>query len=286
MRPPVPHAASATPAGGVRSATAILVISCDRYADVWPHFFGCFFRYWPDCPYRVLLGTNHLQYDDPRVTTICIGEDRDYSSNLSAMLGRMDEEWVMVFVEDILFSAPVDSGRIMALMDTLQGDGVVHAQLLYKRYNQHNLLPPCGRAEGGMSELPVGVPYRTSLNVGLWRKADLVALLREGESAWEFERDGTVRSFGHPGRFVSVACPDGEPLFRWEHGVIKGQWTWEAVRFIRRQTRTAALRRPVQSFGSYLYLQIYSRLRYLAFWLAYKVWGQEGLMKVVLKRAN
>src|SRR4051812_28550474 len=92
---------AAIPARSSLGGTAILVISCDRYADLWPHFFGCFFEYWPDCNYRLFLGTNRLRYEDPRVTTICVGEDRDYSSNLTAMLAEINEEWVIVFVEDV-----------------------------------------------------------------------------------------------------------------------------------------------------------------------------------------
>lgn len=286
MRAPSPQPGGTTPTRKGRPTTAVLIVSCDRYADLWPHFFGCFFRYWRDCPYRLILGTNNLRYDDPRVTTVCIGEDKDYSSNLAAMLREIDEEWVIVLVEDILFSAPVDSERMTALICAMQEDGVVHARLLYNKYSQHNLLPTCGPAASGISELPVGVPYRAALNAGLWRKVDLLGLLREGESAWEFERHGSMRSFGLLGRFVSVARPGGEPLFCWEHGVIKGQWTWEAARFIRRRAKTGPLRRPVQSFGSFLYLQIYNSLRYAIFWLAYKIYGSQGLMKVIRLRGN
>ena len=286
MTPSETQATIAIPAADGRSATAILVISCDRYADLWPYFFGCFFEYWPDCPYRLVLGTNRLRYDDPRVATICIGEDKDYSSNLAAMLEKIDEEWVIGFVEDILLSAPIDCGRFTRMINTLQNEGVMHAQLLYKKHSQHNLLPNYGPAASGVSELPIGVPYRTALTVGLWRKSALLILLRKGESAWQFERHGTLRSFGVSGRFVSVGCPGGEPLFRWEHGVIKGRWTWEAARFIRRRGWKAGLGRPVQSFWAYLYLQIYSRLRYAVFWLAYKVFGPPCLMKVVFKRAD
>lgn len=284
---PHPSIASDVPRSDeLRFSTAILVVSCDRYADLWPHFFGCFFKYWEDCPYRVILGTNNLKHDDPRVTTICIGEDKDYSSNLAAMLNKIDEEWVVVLVEDVLISAKVDSNRIATLLSTLQSSNIVHAQLLYQKYSQNNLLGDCEPMGGGIVELPVGIPYRATLNACLWRKLALLGLLREGESAWEFERDGTVRSFGYPGRFVSATRPGGEPLFRWEHGVIKGRWTWEAARFIKHQAKTGPLHRPVRSFGSFLRLQIYCILRYSVFWLAYKIYGARGLMKNVRLRSK
>ena len=46
---------------------AILVVSFDAYQDLWPVFFQAFFKYWPDCPYRVYLGANTATYVHPRV---------------------------------------------------------------------------------------------------------------------------------------------------------------------------------------------------------------------------
>ena len=62
--------------------TALLVISCDKYADLWPIYFGSLFKYWPNCPFKIYLGSNFKIYDHKDVTMINVGEDYDYSSNL------------------------------------------------------------------------------------------------------------------------------------------------------------------------------------------------------------
>ena len=62
--------------------TALLVVSCDNYRDAWEPFFTLLFKYWPECPYPVFLGSNKQTYKDNRITPIMIGEDIDYSSNL------------------------------------------------------------------------------------------------------------------------------------------------------------------------------------------------------------
>ena len=49
---------------------SVLVISCDRYADLWRPFFELFWRHWPDCQGPVYLGSNFTDYSDPRVQTI------------------------------------------------------------------------------------------------------------------------------------------------------------------------------------------------------------------------
>ena len=68
-----------------KNDVTILVVSCDKYKDLWIPFFHCFFKYWSDCPYPVFLASNDLEYSDPRVKTILIGPDKDYSSNLLAI---------------------------------------------------------------------------------------------------------------------------------------------------------------------------------------------------------
>ena len=57
---------------------AILVPSFDGYRDVWEPFFRCFFKFWPDCPYPVVLGSIRETCSDPRVSPLTIGRDRDY----------------------------------------------------------------------------------------------------------------------------------------------------------------------------------------------------------------
>ena len=34
---------------------AILVVSCDRYSDLWPAFIELFYRYWPDANISSIL---------------------------------------------------------------------------------------------------------------------------------------------------------------------------------------------------------------------------------------
>ena len=51
----------------VDERVTLLVPSCDRYADLWPTFFALLRRQWPDCPFRVVLGSNHLACTEPGV---------------------------------------------------------------------------------------------------------------------------------------------------------------------------------------------------------------------------
>jgi len=68
---------------------AILVSSFDGFSDLWSPFFMLFWRYWPDCPYPVYLISNNKIYENPRITTIMVGEDRHWSGNFITALYRV-----------------------------------------------------------------------------------------------------------------------------------------------------------------------------------------------------
>jgi hypothetical protein len=145
------------------ASTALLVVSCDAYQDLWEPFFTLLFRYWPDCPYRVFLGSNYATYPDRRVTSLAIGEDRNWSSNLVKMLESIPSDGVLLLQEDFLVDRPVQTERITQLIGYAE---VKEAACL-------RLMPipgpddPCGdHPELGM--IRKGAAYRVSLRFAVW----------------------------------------------------------------------------------------------------------------------
>lgn len=245
---------------------AVLVVSWDGYQDVWKPFFHCFFKYWPDCPYPIFLGSNSRNYPDSRISPILIGTDIDYSSNLTAMLSHIDQDWVIIWIEDALLSARVDTTRVCNLIALSQREEVGFLRLFVDPFNVMNLAI---KKEMGQEivELPKHSQYRLSINFGLWKKSVLLKLLRPGETAWDIERKGTNRSIAMEDKFFCVARNYmDDPLFSFTHGIRKRKWTRDAVRFLREEGMKDCLRtRPSESRWSHIYITIYTRLRYLYF---------------------
>lgn len=264
---------------------AILVVSWDGYQDLWKPFFRCFFKCWADCPYPIFLGSNSLTYPDERVVGISVGSDKDYSSNLMAMLSQIEQEWVLIWVEDLFLSAPVDTRRIQGFVAFTQGENAGCLQLLSKPFNPNSVVLEHHRLSKEIRVMPVGIPYRASINLGLWNKSVLLGLLRSGETAWDFEHSGTLRSFDLESRFLSISQQVGNPPFQFVHGVIKGRWTWEATRFIRRQGLVDCLgARSVQSYWSHLYMNCYIQLRHKIFVFVFYLKGTPGMLRLAFRR--
>ena len=158
---------------------AILVVSCDAYQDLWYPFFHCFFKYWPDCPYPIYLGSNFASYKDARVIPLPIGNDVDYSSNLLKMLEGIDHEFILLWIEDRVLMAMVDRARIQHL--------VISAKNRDAGYVRFIPLWPYAVLKDSteeIGEISRGHKYRISMTVALWKKEVLMKLLCPGESAW------------------------------------------------------------------------------------------------------
>lgn len=220
---------------------AVLISSCDSYNDIWGPFFALFFKYWPDCPYPVYLSTNHLDYNHPRVTTIKIGDDTNWSAGFRCVLEQIQHPYLIVMMEDFLPIETVNATMIERLVCYMDK----------KKAGYLRLFPcpgpdlPCND-NPEVGEISKGSAYRLSLQAAIWNKQVLIDLLREGESAWELEINGTKRTNNLNVPFLCVTGKSPIPYFC--TGVVKGKWMREAVELCKREGIEIDVKvRPIQT---------------------------------------
>jgi hypothetical protein len=214
------------PAKELASASdiATVVASCDGYADVWPAFFNLLFRFWPDRPYPLYLISNHLAFPDERVTALRVGDDLSWSETLGRGLERISSRFVLLILEDFFFTGPVDTAFI----------GRLHAAMVAKDAVYLRLVPN-PRPDAVCPDMPhvgkiaKGAPYRTSLQIAFWDRLVLLSLLRQEESAWNFELKGSRRSDEITRPFLSVC--EGISAISYRHVVLRGKFMPEAIRY-------------------------------------------------------
>lgn len=199
-------------------SVAVLVVSCDKYADLWQPFFDLFFRYWGDCPFLVYLLSNTATVDIVGVRGLPVGPDASWSDGLLRALAQIEEDYVFLFLEDLLLTAPVDT----AAVETVLG-WFISSQGNYIRLN--GFPPPDVALTDNVGMVARGTIYRTATVLSVWRRQMLAELLRPGESAWDFETAGSVRSEAHEG-FYSTRRNYIPAL----NAIIKGKWQRTALR--------------------------------------------------------
>jgi len=216
---------------------AIVVPSCDAYSDLWAPFFCLFFRHWPDCPFKVYLGSNTLSFADSRAAVLKSGHGLDWATNSLDYLGQIREPVVLLWLEDFFLRSQVNSGAVSGIYrEFCRRDA--HMFRLVRRPGPTSLLP-----EGCFGPIRPGTPYRVSTQAAFWRRETLMSLIQPGESIWQFERAGSVRSNSYADGFYAVA----RDVVPYKHHVVQqGQWfPWEAWRFSRLNVGCDFSKRPI-----------------------------------------
>lgn len=206
------------------TGVALLTVSCDKYSDLWSPHFKLLEKFWPDCPFPRHLGFNELNVKIEGVSAIKIGPDKGWSDNLLAMLEIIEGNYILLLLDDFFMRSRIDTDRVMGLVEFAKKNEVDCLRLVPRPCPQTKL----GETELKIAEILPGEPYRISTQGALWRKRALQAILRTGESIWEFEIRGTVRAESENLKIYGTY----EHVLTYRHHVIqRGKWfPWERFR--------------------------------------------------------
>lgn len=201
----------------MQKSFAVLVLSCDKYADVWPAFFQCFWKNFPAGDWPVYLGSNTINCQEPQVITLLSKDDCDWSTSYKKILEQIPEKKIFVILEDLFPASKVDPDTINSLIDFM-----FEKDAKYIRY-WANPLPDVSTENPLIGECLKGAPYRSTV-CGIWDKEYLLSLLLEGENPWNFEILGSYRT-SYTNGFYSTYVP----LFQFKNLIEKGRWIPSSV---------------------------------------------------------
>jgi|SRR3989344_5269796 len=207
---------------------SIIVSSCDTFDDLWHPFFTLFFRYWPDCPFPVYLISNYKKYDDSRVKTISVGDDKGWSSNMKVALKQISTPYVVAIFDDFFLERRVDTEYINSLLEYSDKAKAAYVRL-FPSPSPDKSFPNALN----LGEISRNASYRASLQASIWDKDIFYGLLIDGETPWNVEIEGTVRSYKIAAPFLSVKEP--ALYYNPRTAVIRGKWNYDVVKFCRRE---------------------------------------------------
>lgn len=235
-----------------KSDIAIVIISCDKYKDLWKPFFHCFFKYWSDCPYSIILATNNLIFDDKRVITINYGADQDYSTNVISVISQVESDWIILWFEDAFITSKLDNNRITKILEKaiIQDVGYLKLTndfpLVYSSFQKQEF-----------DIIPKGVKYRSAIGMALYKKETLLKLLPVGKNAWELDKSNQSNALND--KFCALTADNyNNPPIKVINSVIKGKWNLDAIKFLKNEGLGVYLsNRSKQSLWQYFYIKLY-----------------------------
>lgn len=198
----------------------VVMVTCDRFADVAAGFLALWSKFWPGCKLSKVVATDGQRVVAPdgwNVNRTIAGQS--WSDVLASALHHVDSRWVLLVLDEDYLCRKVDEEKIGAALST----AVASDALCVRLWN----LPHGNGAEvGEFREHVPGSLARTALQAAIWNREKLLALLVSGESNWDFELAGARRS--------DVISPAGvlvprKPLLDYEEATQAGKWKQRAI---------------------------------------------------------
>jgi len=168
---------------------SLLVMSCDRYADLWNPMSGFLNKFWRDCPYEILLSTESASPAPETAFHRVIHSNRAaWSGRLLDTLISIATPYTMLLLDDLWPSQPIPTAAVEEILDLMERDAIGSVHLRNEGTDQRDY-----EKDSAYRIYASGAPYRISASAAIWNTAFLKSVLRSEESAWEFERIGSYR---------------------------------------------------------------------------------------------
>src|SRR3990167_5930669 len=204
---------------------AVLIASCDGFADVWPPALECLRRYWPDRPWPVFTLSNFIPWGEQPVL---VGEDKGWCRNCLLALDLVNAEYVMLWLDDMLLCEPVQTPYLLASLDALKANPNLAAVRVGPGPETYEPI-----RNTVFCRVMKTSDYRCNTSPTIWRVSYLRDMLLAGNTAWEFEIVGSKKSAVRPEEIwkVNVLPPPVQVVFT---SITRGQWEEGAMGWLRR----------------------------------------------------
>ncbi|MGQ7945111.1 hypothetical protein [Flavobacterium sp. WC2509] len=218
---------------------SILINTCDNFEDCWIPFFKLFTVYWPDFEGTIYLNTEYKDFSYPGLDIVCtkVCEVNKIPHNVRATwsqclrwaLEAIDTDIVLYMQEDYFLNGSVKTVWVNHFFDLI---------------NTNSNIPCIQLTQAGIPALekskydklftstPDYFSY-VSCQASFWRKGVMTSIIRDHETAWNFEWWGSKRA-KYMGYEFLVLDPNffspNESIFPYVlTGVVGGRWYREVV---------------------------------------------------------
>jgi len=210
----------------------IVINTCDDYSDVLEMFFGALEKWWPDCPYPIVINTESKQYPQsyPAMVHTFSNEQPgdDWGARLLATLAEIESEFVLMVYDDFVLEGCVDNDQIMEALRLLESDCNTAVTYLIKMFaplisngNDRLFVPIKDKVE-----------YRLNSAPGIWRREILMKYTSPGDSPWAWEVFGTYKTWGDGHSYYSINSEHSDVFpYNYSKGgaIYRGKWVREVV---------------------------------------------------------
>lgn len=217
------------------SKVAIMITSCDAYADCWKPMIFSLDKYWPDCEWPRYIVTNYKEDNTlPNTGFVKVGDDkRSWCTLAKRGLESIDSEYIVFFQEDYWLSRKVNNTAIKSHLQYMEENGIDYLKITRDILRDEKRI-----GDTIYCDNPLDIRYSFNTAMAIWRVEKIVPLMIEGWTGWEFERQIIPYIKKHQIQVKSQCLYSGvieeKGLTDIKAGaIIRGVWTESAIDFLK-----------------------------------------------------
>lgn len=171
---------------------SFLLLSCDKYKDLWHDFFCLKDINWPDCKYPWHIVCESEEFEYPNVHVLNCGTGIDWTGRLNVALDYVNTPYICFFLDDFFINAKIDNQLIEDTIKyaiDIEADYYVLGDAFSRKFENPNYLKP------HIIKIPSTRKYGIDTSAAIWKTSFLKSLLNNKDcSAWQFELDRLIEA--------------------------------------------------------------------------------------------
>lgn len=211
---------------------SIVVVSCDKYSDLWDDVFNLKDKFWPDCPYKTYLATDKAPYNREGVDVIHFGNIREWMVCTRKALESIDTPYVLFLMEDYFITKQIDNMSIEDVLCFMKEQNASFVNMHNKPYFLKNE-DMCYKDQRFV-KIPKHLRYGLDTAGAIWNRDFFIEQLnREDGNAWRFEAMLVEDAIGEPGLPGNLYYDTQESLNLCKIEVVRlGKFRLDAIEYI------------------------------------------------------
>ena len=206
----------------------MLILSCDKYSDLWDAHVHHLEKYWPDrqMPTFIVTDKKRPRYYE-HIEILAFESASEWSERLKEAIRLVDTEFVFITMDDYFLVKPVSTDRISVYIDMMKRHNIDYLRLFIEP--RKSIREPVEH-ETGIFWIDTEIVYSLNLYTGIWRKSFLENTFKEPLNAWRYEVKLARRA-----RENNAHCAmTKERVFPFLDVVRKGKLLRKAARYLKR----------------------------------------------------
>jgi len=204
----------------------IIIPTCDKYSHFIPGNIFCVRKFWPRCPYEIVVLTGKKEIPIEGIKVYYFGEDKHYATNLINFLdSEYSDEHLLLWLDDYYLNY-VNEKIVAKAQELINSPEIDMIRL-------SAIFTPEGKQfidDSRFCYIDKTAPYSFSQQASMWTTAIFRRFLKHGEDPWQTEIEGSTRvriASKEIGEFLGVTQPVlNYRNISFQGNIDKGSFQW------------------------------------------------------------